>query len=399
MGDLYKNLQKIELVQRLFPNDELETFLTEHYAKQAYIGRNRLGDQPQRDALLSIADIDELVNSVEIPSRTIDMANAQRRMYRDEFTYNGGRIDARRVMKNVRDGATLILTQLHESVESLADLCRDLEAVFNCHVQTNIYLTPPGEQGFKPHFDGHDVLVFQLQGSKAWTIFENRYELPFKGERFNSNEHEPGSAVDEFDLNAGDFLYLPKGVMHQAPNKGNEPSLHITIGLIQKNWTDLILEAISEVAVRHPEFRQPLPPGFARPDFDIATAAPVFERLKSLINDELQFEGALDYFAGEFIRNQKPKTVGRLQQILGGANLGDQRWVLSSNALAQFESDEHRVIVVAAGGELKFKPHFSEAVEIALSGAVFRIDDLQLSEQDGQVMLAELYDAGVIFPC
>jgi ribosomal protein L16 Arg81 hydroxylase len=393
---MFEEFQKIDLIRRIFPEQELETFLSQHYAKQPYLGRSRLGDQDERDQLLSIAEIDRLVNSVEIPPRTIDMANAERRMYRDEFTYSEGRIDARRVMEHVRNGSTLILTQLQESVESLADVCRDLEAVFNCHVQTNIYLTPPGKQGFKPHFDGHDVLVFQLKGTKAWTLFSNRYELPFKGERFDSNQHEPGDVVDEFDLNAGDFLYLPKGVMHQAPNKGDEPSLHITIGLIQKNWTDLILEAVSEVAINHPEFRQPLPPGFARADFDVESARPTFERLKEILSKDLDFEGALDYFAGEFIRNQKPKTEGRLSNILAAQDLMAETWRIQENALAQIEMSDEQVLLIAAGGVRKYPVDFESGLKRVLTGEAFCAHDLNLSKEACEELIGSLYDAGVI---
>ena len=37
--------------------------------------------------------------------------------------------------------------------------------------------------------------------------------------------------------------------MHDAQNVGEEPSLHITVGLITKTWADLLLEAISELAI------------------------------------------------------------------------------------------------------------------------------------------------------
>ena len=33
-------------------------------------------------------------------------------------------------------------------------------------------------------------------------------------------------------MNAGDCISLPRGLMHDAQNVGDEPSLHITVGLI-----------------------------------------------------------------------------------------------------------------------------------------------------------------------
>ncbi len=66
--------------------------------------------------------------------------------------------------------------------------------------------------------------------------------------------------MEEFVLKAGECAYVPRGLMHDASTHGDEPSLHITLGLIVKTWADLMLEAVSEVALRHPPlFAAPFP--------------------------------------------------------------------------------------------------------------------------------------------
>ena len=89
----------------------------------------------------------------------------------------------------------------------------------------------------------------QISGSKAWRVYGTAVETPFRGERFELGRHEAGEVTQEFTLNAGDCLYLPRGIMHDAENVGDEPSLHITVGLITKTWADLLLESISELAL------------------------------------------------------------------------------------------------------------------------------------------------------
>lgn len=39
---------------------------------------------------------------------------------------------------------------------------------------TNPYLTPPGSQGFAPHYDEIEVFLLQLEGSKIWILYEPR---------------------------------------------------------------------------------------------------------------------------------------------------------------------------------------------------------------------------------
>ena len=78
------------------------------------------------------------------------------------------------------------------------------------------------------------------------------------------------------------MLIFPKfdmSIGHDAENVGDEPSLHITVGLITKTWADLLLESISELALNEPAFRRSLPAGFANRDFDRDRAGDHFDML------------------------------------------------------------------------------------------------------------------------
>ena len=86
------------------------------------------------------------------------------------------------------------ISQLHERLPQLAALCRAVEKTFSGHFQTNIYLSPPNAQGFKTHFDSHDVFVLQVAGSKVWTIYDTLIELPLHGQAFEPEKHIPGPA-------------------------------------------------------------------------------------------------------------------------------------------------------------------------------------------------------------
>jgi ribosomal protein L16 Arg81 hydroxylase len=184
----------------------------------------------------------------------------------------------------------------------------------------------------------------------------------------------------EFTLNAGDCLYLPRGIMHDAENAGDQPSLHITVGMITKTWADLMLEAVSELALNSPDFRRSLPAGFAQRDFDREEARRHFDKLTSLISAEASMDGAFDLLADNFVRGRRPNVSG----------------VISSSATARSEDryrrrrfvpwnvadDEGKLILIGPGGDLEFKAEEGDALDIALSGEPFSAADLQHEKPD-----------------
>ena len=259
-----------------------EDFLENYYERKPLI---TVRGEPDRYAdLLTLDIVDHFLNSADLREGLVDLTNHRNRIERDDYVDEDGRVSRAIVAEEYLNGATIILPQLHDSIFYLGEFCRALEEVLTCHMQTNIYLTPQvsqeGEanQGFPPHYDNHDVFVMQISGSKAWRIYGTPVETPFRGERFEVGRYEPGEVTQEFTLNPGDCLYLPRGIMHDAQNAGEEPSLHITVGMITKTWADLMLEAISELALSSPDFRRSLPAGYAQRDFDREPALRAVER-------------------------------------------------------------------------------------------------------------------------
>ena len=59
-------------------------------------------------------------------------------------------------------------------------MCSSLTAAYRTRprlesfVGTNMYLTPPGTQGFAPHYDDVEVFILQLEGKKHWRVYEPR---------------------------------------------------------------------------------------------------------------------------------------------------------------------------------------------------------------------------------
>ncbi|XP_066553589.1 ribosomal oxygenase 1 [Amia ocellicauda] len=141
-----------------------------------------------------------------------------------------------------------------------------LQEHFGSMAGANVYLTPPGTQGFAPHYDDIEAFVVQLEGKKHWRVYNPRSQaetLPqFSSPNFS--QEEIGEPVLEVVLEAGDLLYFPRGFIHQGDCLPDAHSLHITISSYQRNsWGDLLeklVPAALQVAIEEDvEFREGLP--------------------------------------------------------------------------------------------------------------------------------------------
>ena len=367
-----------------------DEFLARYYEREALLTRR---GEPDRYAdLLTVDMLDHFIASADLREGMLDLTSQKNRIPRDAYVNDSGRISAVSVAEHYMRGATIILPHLHDSMLNLGEFCRSLEEVFSCHVQTNIYLTPSGNQGFPPHFDSHDVFVMQISGAKAWRFYGVPVETPYRGETFELGRHQPGEVTKSFTLEPGDCVYIPRGLMHDAENVGDEPSLHITVGLITKTWADLLLESISELALTEPDFRRSLPAGFAAREFDREQARAHFDRLTRLIADKASMDSAFDLLADNVLRARRPNTSGVIAaaQSMAESDRFRRRRFVPWNAA----EDEGALVIVGPDGDLRFTQDDGDALELALSGAPFGEDDLNCA--DPVEMIRRLWSHGYL---
>ncbi|WP_160122338.1 cupin domain-containing protein [Rhodovarius lipocyclicus] len=224
--------------------------------------------------LLSLADVDAYLRTDGARNPRVAMADDSRQgsaaVPLEEYALPDGRVDLPRLFHRFDKGASLVLSQFQDTHPPLARFCRGLEKFFLHGLQTNIYLTPPGAQGFRTHYDTHDVLVMQVSGRKRWRVWDKPgMEYPTR------NTPWPGDLAAEgephtFILEPGAALYIPRGIMHDAATEPGEHSLHITLGFMEICWADMLRQLLTaeeaeNVALRHavPTWRLGGPDGVA----------------------------------------------------------------------------------------------------------------------------------------
>jgi lysine-specific demethylase/histidyl-hydroxylase NO66 len=276
--------------------------------------------------------------------------------------------DLDRIATAVGEGATLVLQGLQRTWPPLIDLCRALERATSHPVQANAYLTPSGAAGLARHTDEHDVLVLQVVGSKAWKI------------------DELGAVV----TTAGDVLYLPAGTAHAAEAQ-DEPSLHITLGILRVTVGDAVARAIERADVA--ALRAPLPLGYARRsgagELEAVLEAGFAAAGSVLASGGL---GAAAHERERALTRRVPLPTGRLGSVLAadridGATIVVLRPHLRAR-LADGAAADGRLVIDLDGRRMLVPAVARPALDVLLSGDPVVVGSLPDLDDGSRVVLA-----------
>ena len=232
----------------LAPLDE-ETFLADHLGRHAL----RLPARP----LPAFDDLDTSALSAAGPSH-VDVIR--------------GGIATSVAQNTVPDGCSLRVRRVQTVDATVERFARTLATSLREEVNVNLYLSPSAETpGLAPHADPYDLFVLQLRGTKRWELLgDPDHRLPDQG-----LTHRDGFTMGthgELELQAGEVLYLPRGLLHRAHNAGPDPSIHLTASILVKTVGSCIAWLAAELE-RRLDTRRPLPLRASREDYDDAIAA------------------------------------------------------------------------------------------------------------------------------
>jgi hypothetical protein len=332
--------------------------------------------------LLSIGTIDEFLLTEAARTPAVAMADGSRQggagVPPEEFSDQDGRVVPHALFAAFDKGASLVLSQFNLHHGPLARFCRGLERVFLHPVQANIYLTPPGAQGFRRHFDGHDVLVLQVSGEKRWRIWDGQpFPDPTPRTPWNNRylpEHEPR----EVTMRPGEALYVPRGVVHEAMAQADgEPSLHVTIGLLEPSLATALRRLLDRLEQDDPRLRAAFPTWRAtEPERLAAAMAPALAAL----SEPATAEHAALLVLG-VLTDEMPALPAR--GLVLDRPRADERWRLS-------DAQHHHAVPQPDGSTVLRWAGGIEALDATRWGWLARLEDGATADELGEGALAFL---------
>ncbi|BAZ11066.1 putative cupin 4 family protein [Calothrix sp. NIES-4071] len=245
-------------------------------------------------------------------------------------------IDTNKIFTLLNQGVTLVINSGHKSIPKLINFCNSLEKELRFRVRTNIYITPPTAQGLAPHYDEHDVCILQITGTKIWHLYHSPIKLPCNENHKIKDFPALGEPDFTVELQPGDLLYIPRGLIHQAFTT-DKTSIHIALGLYPTYGFELLQELV-ELAQDNPTFRKAIPHGFTN-DEDKKLFNEEFRQLCQELVDNLDVDALLARKDKQFIEAKGTEDGNRFQDWLN-INQINLNTVLSRRQTVVFSTDK-----------------------------------------------------------
>ncbi|XP_054055601.1 LOW QUALITY PROTEIN: ribosomal oxygenase 1 [Rissa tridactyla] len=297
-------------------------FLGRHWERAPLLVRR--GDPGYYAGLFSTADFDAVLRGGQVDFGTHLDVTSYAEGVRETHNPSGRALPAV-VWDFYQNGCSLRLLSPQTFSPTVWHFLSILQEHFGSMAGANTYLTPPGTQGFAPHYDDIEAFVLQLEGKKHWRVYSPRTgaEVLPQFSSANLTQAELGEPMLETVLEAGDLLYFPRGFIHQGDCLPDAHSLHITVSSYQRNsWGDLLeklLPAALQMALEEDvEYRQGLPMdylgymGVANSDTADARRTAFMEKVQSLIKKLIRYapiDAAVDQRAKSFLHDCLPPVL------------------------------------------------------------------------------------------
>jgi hypothetical protein len=176
--------------------------------------------------------------------------------------------------------------------------------LFGCNVHGSCFITPPSAQGFTSHYDTYSFFALQLFGTKKWNLYGRTMLPPIREDRDVDEPGPSGPPTQQLMLKAGDFLYVPRGLYHDAETS-QDPSIHLTLGFFAPNWIDVIRSALAELHSDEALRRA----AFGKNDHDFLAEA---SSIKDLLMRRLDLRKGLELLQREYFDRRVDVRTDRL---------------------------------------------------------------------------------------
>lgn len=245
--------ERTPAIDSLFSLIENGLFFDEYWEKKSLLIKSSYNHVDEK----SLDDLLKILTDNDVLRRDLRVIHKSNVVPFEEFSDNGV-ANAKHINSLVLDKATFVYRYFERFDKDVNTKVEQLEDKLNNRllstVRANCYYTPAHSTGFRPHWDSHDIIVYQAAGSKRWSLWNSPVELPNKYQNFSDYSYTP-TEENQLVLNAGDVLFLPRGCIHSAATSDSD-SIHYSFGVRAVDFGDVLLKLTKQLTYADTRFRK-----------------------------------------------------------------------------------------------------------------------------------------------
>lgn len=391
------------LFESLIQPVSVEQFFRDYWEKEVlYIPR---GETDYYRDILTLSDVNDYLSRTDIRYPQIRLVNQGRELplahYSYDYTYGEnvfqGAIDMDKLFHIYNHGATISFQLLQQSISKLSRFSNSLERYLSFPTQTNLFLTPPTSQGFTAHYDTHSFFILHIHGSKTWKLYGDPYKLPLLRHReYDDDVDLQGGPVKEITLRPGDFMYVPRGVYHEALTS-SETALQITLGIFPYTWVDILQKAIDDLADRNVELRK-APHNYVSDIGDTDGVRLGFENLLDILRDELDVDDTISEMIARTYSRQIVDSRDRLTDLQILHETSTETVYARRPIHASVTNTGEHLVLSFYDKRLNLPKEVSRELEDIVSKCRFKIGDLEgsLDTESREALVHKLVTEGLL---
>jgi ribosomal protein L16 Arg81 hydroxylase len=232
-----------------------EADFIDHYCEKRFVHLQQ-GSRSRLEYLLPWNAVSDLLSQNLLDRKRLRVARDGRDIPPDFYRRDGERdpVDSDKLSALLGQSASLVVNRVQDLHPPVRRLARQIEDKLKQQVNVNGYLTFGSGGAFAMHYDSHDVLVLQIHGNKRWFIYDQEEVFPLLEDKPRGSKPAPRNVATECVLEAGDVLFVPRGVYHRAAAMDVD-SVHLTFGVHTIKGIDFI-ESLRDLAAKDPLFRR-----------------------------------------------------------------------------------------------------------------------------------------------
>lgn len=395
METVQSKLEKINGISEVLSPISFQEFKENYWENEVLVVQRN--DEHYYNSLFTFKEFDQILkHSVSSGENISVVRNAEsfEKKNPSDFQKPDGSINLNQLYALYADGFSIVINRVHCFEKEINNLVNSLRIDLSSNIGANMYLTPANQKAFASHYDSHGVFVLQLHGEKKWNIYDNtNFPIPLVNSPQPNFKREELTLVKEVTIKSGDFMYIPRGVPHDAYTE-DKSSLHITIGVYPIQWMDFFQKFIQIIGYREVELRKSLPLGF----FGENSSTNISEQLKTnsdIISDHFLDQRNVDITLAQLFDEHRKSldtnsdsnfmNIDKMQNV----NL-DTFLQQRNNMSCKVYNDRVSTRIVFAGNTVKGPSRISSTFQfIADQKGRFAVNDIPNVNEKNKIRIAK----------